>query len=83
MVGSTCYCQKRLPNKLGQFEQFKFILSDVMVYVLSGALNKFLPLVVMFLRCMALFLTSISEILLITIIFGFMHEINLNSFMFM
>jgi O-antigen/teichoic acid export membrane protein len=34
----------RLPNKLGQLERFKFLLSDAAVYGLGGALNKVLAL---------------------------------------
>tara|TARA_B100000767_G_C19701469_1_gene508603 strand:+ start:943 stop:1131 length:189 start_codon:yes stop_codon:yes gene_type:complete len=41
---------------------------DEAVYGLSGALNKLLPLFIMFLFCMALFLKSISELLLILLV---------------
>ena len=34
----------RLPNKLGQAERLKFLLSDTVVYGLGGALNKVLAL---------------------------------------
>ena len=51
------------PNKLGQFEWFKFLISDVRVYAQSEALNKLLLLFTIFLCFIALFLISIINFL--------------------